>query len=427
MFAEDGRVDFSSGTDDYRNGASYDLKQSPPARTLYDGVANAANNRKFVWAAPYPDGKFSLASYGYAREAYSQGGASKIYDRASGAELTATNLSQVTSAVTPSFSPDGRKVAFNFWAGPGNGTVTAGAGRSLAVFDFACGAATGSVSCAIGTTPAFSGLRELYRDNGRWPGWPSFLPDATAVIFHNTVQAADVGTGSECRANIVNPPPDIFNCQLVTWKTTDATATGATAEVWIARDTAPASARRLDALNGIGTGGTSYLPTAGNHPDDTKLNYMPTVNPVASGGYYWVVFTSRRLYGNVLTGDPQVWAGTQKKMWVAAIDITNPTAGADPSHPAFYLPGQELDAGNSRGFWVVDPCKANGQSCETGDECCNGFCRKDANSGQLVCQDAPPGGQCSNEFEKCTIDADCCDPTFHCIAGKCTRPKPIVN
>jgi len=44
---------------------------------------------------------------------------------------------------------------------------------------------------------------------------------------------------------------------------------------------------------------------------------------------------------------------------VAAIDI-NPTPGTDPSHPAFYLPGQELNAGNLRGFWVVDPCKQNG-------------------------------------------------------------------
>ena len=41
----------------------------------------------------------------------------------------------------------------------------------------------------------------------------------------------------------------------------------------------------VNALNGIGAGGTSYLPTSGTHPDDTKLNYTPTVNPVASGGY----------------------------------------------------------------------------------------------------------------------------------------------
>ncbi|HVH44889.1 MAG TPA: hypothetical protein VM925_21195 [Labilithrix sp.] len=427
LFAQDGRVDFGTTKDDYRNGASYDLKQSSPPRTSYVGAVTPADDRKFVWSAPYPDGSFALSSYGYAREAFSQGGASKLYSRAAGAaEVPATNLNQVTSAVTPSFSPDGRKVAFNFWAGPGNGTVTAGGGRSLAVFDFTCGATAGSTTCTPGVTPLFSGLREIYRDNARWPGWPSFLPDASAVVFHNTLVAADKGSGNECRAAIVQPPPNINNCQLTTWKTPDAGSTGATAEIWLARDAATASARRLDALNGIGAGGTSFLPASANHPDDTKLNYMPTVNPVASGGYYWVVFTSRRLYGNVLTGNPHDWSSSQKKLWVAAIDINNPNA-IDPSHPAFYLPGQELHAGNSRGFWVVDPCKANGQGCETGDECCNGFCRKDATSGALVCQDKPPGGQCSQEFEKCTVDADCCDPKFQCIAGKCTRPDPVVK
>ena len=37
---------------------------------------------------------------------------------------------------------------------------------------------------------------------------------------------------------------------------------------------------------------------------------------------------------------------TTKKLWVAAIDLNAP-AGSDPSHPAFYLPAQELLAGNA--------------------------------------------------------------------------------
>jgi hypothetical protein len=415
LFVQDGRVDFSSDRDDYRNGASYDLRQTNPPRTEYLGASNPAHNRKFVWAAPYPDGSFALASSGYAREAYTQTD-SKLFDRASGSEVVANNLSQVKNAVTPAFSPDGRKVAFNFWAGPGAGGVTAGAGHSLAVFDFTCGAAPGSITCNPGMTPSFTNLREIYRDPNRWPGWPSFVPDGSAVVFHNAIRGGDVGGDRrDCRADIVQPPPNIWNCQLTTWF-------GATAEIWIAKD-GTKDARRLDALNGIGPDGSSYLPKRANHPDDTKLNYMPTVNPVPSGGYYWVVFTSRRLYGNILTGDPYIWGTSQKKLWVAAIDI-NPKPGEDPSHPAFYLPGQELDAGNTRGFWVVDPCKPNGESCETGDECCNGFCRKN-DSGALVCMDLPPGAQCAQEFEKCTVDADCCDPQFKCIAGKCSRPAPI--
>ena len=165
----------------------------------------------------------------------------------------------------------------------------------------------------------------------------------------------------------------------------------------------------------------SYLPTGASHENDTQLNYEPTVNPVASGGYYWVVFTSRRLYGNILTGPPWDTNSGPKRLWVAAID-TNATPGKDPSHPAFYLPGQELQAGNSRGFWSVDPCRANGQSCETGDECCNGYCHAAGDAGgALVCDDKPQG--CAREFDKCTTDADCCGengPTT-CVNGRCAR------
>ena len=163
-------------------------------------------------------------------------------------------------------------------------------------------------------------------------------------------------------------------------------------------------------------------PTAGS--------YEPTVNPVPSGGYAWVVFTSRRLYGNVATINP-FWsdpryhdlsvAPTPKKLWVAAIDL-NAAPGTDPSHPAFYLPAQELLAGNSRGFWVVDPCHMDGTSCETGDECCGGFCRP--GDGGLMCVAQAPG--CAQEFEKCTVTADCCGKTqgIQCINGRCAAPGP---
>jgi hypothetical protein len=178
----------------------------------------------------------------------------------------------------------------------------------------------------------------------------------------------------------------------------------------------------MASLNGKG-----YLPTSSLHPNDTQLNYEPTINPVPSGGYYWAVFTSRRMYGNVATGDPyEVGDGTYpvtKKLWVAAIDL-HPTPGKDPSHPAFYLPGQEINAGNMRGYWVVDPCKKNGNACETGDECCNGFCRQPDDGGAPVCSDKPQG--CANEFEKCEKTADCCGANngFQCIGGHCARPTP---
>jgi hypothetical protein len=156
------------------------------------------------------------------------------------------------------------------------------------------------------------------------------------------------------------------------------------------------------------------------------------VNPVASGGYFWVVFTSRRLYGNVITAAPwdspfvgsgtfgsSVVLPTPKKLWVAAIDI-NGTPGKDRSHPAFYLPGQELDAINSRGFWVVNPCQADGATCVSGDECCGGYCV--AAEGGLTCRSMPNG--CSQQYDKCTTASDCCGASqgYMCIDNRCSAP-----
>jgi hypothetical protein len=151
------------------------------------------------------------------------------------------------------------------------------------------------------------------------------------------------------------------------------------------------------------------------------------VNPIATGGFYWVVFTSRRAYGNVLTGDPfanESETGPQsftKKLWIAAIDA-NPTPGKDPSHPAFYLPGQELLAGNMRGYWAVSPCKADGVTCATGADCCGGFCEQ-GTSGGLVCGKTTPKG-CSQEYESCTTVADCCGASDLCVNGRCSLPAP---
>ncbi len=167
-----------------------------------------------------------------------------------------------------------------------------------------------------------------------------------------------------------------------------------------------------------------------DHGDDVDLNYEPTVNPVASGGYAWVVFTSRRMYGSVANippfcSDPRgvdlIQNITPKKLWVAAVDVSG-QPGTDASHPAFYLPAQELLAGNSRGFWTLDPCKPDGTACSTGDQCCGGYC--EMNNGSLVCSNIPPTSMCSQPMEKCTTAADCCDPTNLCINGFCSQKGP---
>jgi hypothetical protein len=159
--------------------------------------------------------------------------------------------------------------------------------------------------------------------------------------------------------------------------------------------------------------------------DSLSLNYAPTVNPIAEGGYAWVVFTTPRDYGNRMVspkGAPPQDAtyANHKQLWVTAVDAVIGTA--DPSHPAFWLPGQDPATANMFGYWALAPCKptqgdAGPQTCSAGFECCSGFCR-DTGSGP-VCVDQASG--CRQIGEKCTVTADCCNagPKVSCNAGIC--------
>jgi hypothetical protein len=264
-------------------------------------------------------------------------------------------------AMTPVFSPDGTMLAFT----DRDATNTALSKLALMKYD----AATQKFSDyqVLATPPA-----------GRHYSWPAFTPDGKFVVFQD-------GTGED----------------LATWGSN-------TAKLGVV-DVATQTVNMLGSLNGDG-----YMPQGAR---DENLNYEPTIAPVASGGYFWVMFTSRRTYGNRLLGTRD----QTKRLWVAAFDV-NAAANTDATHPAFYISGQELDSGNSRGFWALDPCKPTGQGCESGDECCEGFCNPDpSNPGTLVCS---PPGECADEFESCTTAADCCDPSLQCIGGKCTQLPP---
>ncbi len=318
---------------------------------------------------------------------------------------------------TPTFAPDGTLIAFNPMASP----VLENPRQKLVVMSFDAMTSTFSNPVVVAD---FTNTPAQHR-----PGWPAFFPDGKSVVFHEQIAAgADGNNLGELR-----------------------TRKGAKAFLSWTNTTDAASVTPLNRLNGLDEFGVSYLPKldtpivmgctgdgfqVGNieadHGDDVNLNYEPTVNPIASGGYAWVVFTSRRLYGNVATippfcSDPRgvdlVENITTKKLWVAAIDL-NGQPGTDASHPAFYLPAQELLAGNTRGFWVLNPCKSSGEGCQAGDECCGGYCQPESNNGPLVCLDDLPEGQCSQETEKCTTDGDCCDNENVCINGFCTDLTP---
>jgi hypothetical protein len=356
----------------------------------------------FAWPALSPDGTFLFS------DSSPLSGNNKLpsnlYTVPGGTAIPSTGLPTNLGAACPSFSPDGTHLAFNFYGGTGADQ------KSLAWLDFAP------------KTNTFGTLSTIYTPATGTAVWPSFFPTNDALVFELETLSNGrdfAGTRSTCDASGA--------CSNI----------GTHGELWWI-DQKTNTPTRLDQANGLG-----YLPQGPNghgmaagdaEPpgDDSEFNYEPTVNPVPSGGYAWVVFTSRRMYGNVATINP-FWSDpryhditqtpTTKKLWVAAVDL-NAAPGTDPSHPAFYLPAQELLAGNSRGYWVVNPCLANGATCETGDMCCGGYCRTADDGGGLVCGSAGPG--CAQEYEKCAKTSDCCGASsgVECINDICSVSNP---
>ena len=284
-----------------------------------------------------------------------------MYNTATGATISFTGLT-TPWAMMPMFSPDGLHVVYTEAPAPDAGV----GGHTLTVMDFNL------------ATKTFSNAKQVYHDDTQYPGWAFFTPDAKSVIFAlgntNNFASEEPPTG-----NVT------FNSQLYIVPSTGG------------------AARRLDALSGI-IGGNDYFP---NPAEDDKLDFYPTVNPVSSGGYFWAYFTSRRSYGNLYAkGHGDIGS---KSIWVSAIDIA-PAAGADPSHPAFYLPGQELGSGNIRAFAVLAPCKGDGSGCESGIDCCGGSCTMGKCGVPMTC---------AAEGDKCTPTVPCCDPIDSCLGGYC--------
>jgi hypothetical protein len=61
-------------------------------------------------------------------------------------------------------------------------------------------------------------------------------------------------------------------------------------------------------------------------------------------------------------------------------------------------------------FAALEPCKDNGSSCESGVDCCCGFCTDN----KCACKTT-----CAKVDERCTTAADCCDQSNVCLGGFC--------
>ncbi len=375
--------------------ATYNLSTAgevTPRATSDDGLM-------FPFAGLTPDGEKALSNglppgawpTKIMRGVYSAAGyRSQLLDTATGAPLAATGLN-VNYLQTPSFSPDAKRVVFL------NGDMLDN--RVLSVMDF------------DNASNAFSGLMHLVTNPNEAMAWPSFLPDGSAVVYH----AGSSFDSYEFTGGETQSKPQFAEVRMV--------------------EIADKSVKKLNALNGRDAKGTLLLPYG--EAAEGRMNYEPNVLPVAVGGYYWALFTSRRTYGNTIApgsalSDPQdPWGSDarpslRKKVWLAAIDVDH-VGVADPSHPAFFLPGQELAGGNMRAFGALAPCQPDGGACESGSDCCGGYCRQTSQGATgvpvLECV-PPPMDACSQTDEPCVVSEDCCNAAELCVNARCTLRSP---
>jgi hypothetical protein len=339
------------------------------------------------FGALYPDGSKYLSTsvaVEVARAALSQGlGGSAdatLYDTTTGQVVPDTAVPP--GALMPMFSPDGKRLVFNDYA--------LNEAHGLAVMDYDVKAHKASNYKMLMQEPA----------GATRPGWPFFLPDAKAVVFVRTDGLDFSGGGAGIGGVVIlAPASDMYIADVATGT---LTILGKAMGYNSAADA---------------TSGTTYLPFGA---DDLHHSYFPTVSPVAAGGYFWIFFDAVRHYGNL---------GVQRQLWGAAIDISpDGRYELDPSHPAFYLPGQEFGTGNHRAFAALDPCKKDGGTCSSGIDCCGGACYFPANGPTELVDPigtcAPSTTPCAKRDERCTSNADCCppergEPQNACIAGYC--------
>lgn len=267
----------------------------------------------------------------------------------------------------PAFSPDGKRFAFSSkltGADPGEFSRA-----DLDVFDFDQGSLE------------FTNRRTVANGGSLAIAFPSFSPDSKWVFYQK---------GDYSRAKYGPSPYTTGHDRLYV----------------------------IDVAGQIGELSLDRASGTTLEPRNRERSYQPSVNPISVGGYTWVVFFSPRDYGNRMQSTTDATTENRKQLWVAAVD-NDPRPGTDPSHPAFWLAGQDLSTVNMNGDWALEACHGAGASCEQGFECCTGFCQGDG-GGALTCV-RPPSG-CSNIGDQCITRANCCSaPVVDCIGGFCAQ------
>lgn len=343
----------------------------------------------------------------------------------------------IPAMMVPQFSPDGTRVVYvNADADTAGGLSPTGWRRGLSILEF------------DPATRAVSNRRRLLNN---WSSstagvpikWPFFESDSRSIIYVET-EAGEFCSSGDSGNNISVNSEIRRACFEASYGSMSPTTRG----YWKGRlysidSENPTTTRvELSKLNDADDDGGADDATDGDRA------YQPTVLPFSSGGYRWVIFASPRAYGNQFnqkssTGTATHFSCAASMLWMSA--ITDKVAdGTDRSHPAFLLPGQNIQKittsnhyVNERGYLVPSLCKTEGASCTTDDECCGALdspatqaCRAPAGwtpaAGPPAKTCEPLHGTCNNAGESCSTSADCCNGVS-CVDFTCATPSAYAE
>ncbi len=296
-----------------------------------------------------------------------------LLDGATGAEVDAAGLPSGPAGY-PAWSPDGARVAWMEGGGDGpEGTI---APTRVVIADVEAGDTFRSRVLHDGADLSIS------PEGGATDSRPTFSPDSRFVAFaHGTRSISSIGDdGRRPRASLYLVPA--------------------------------AGGEPIRLERGMGREG----------PVDA---FWPVFSPFATQEedgtvHYWLAFYSRQDYGNVHAGT----RGTgRRQLWVMAIDPALAEAGADPSYPPYWLPGQDTEAEDIAALWAPTACRGRGESCAASSECCSGECAAadPSRPDELTCR---PPSSCHRAGEPCETVGDCCDG-LECNLGVCGYEPPV--
>jgi hypothetical protein len=390
----------TTGTDDPTIGSSTGVfrieadggyTQLATAPTTFPYAITAIDSRGMGWGTVSPDGKVVLRGInqfwgGQALTAWAVPNDPLVADGGGLQPLsTSMNVEGNFNMFVPQYSVDGKHLVY----------VTATNGADAGP--------PGTVSQSIGLVDIQTALGD-----GGGGDYGSVTLSNARMIYDSTVNGGDGGTGSYTKVPTILPD----SASVVFEETHDnyapydhmlpdyvgqgaVTDPGVDGELAMLQPTTGGSYVRVALTNA----------NTGNDPASPMVNYEPKPLPVEVGGYYWVVFASRRV-------DAYPTVNLPKKLWVTAISPGG-TPGVDPSHPPFTLVNQAIVApqATQRAYWALSPCQGLGASCTTGVDCCNGSCvpaSADAGSG-FVCG-KPPSSMCASLGGRCMAgnNQDCC-------------------